>query len=386
MASVTRRPNGQWRARYRDSAGHEHAHHFARRVDAQAWLDGVTTAVQTGSYVDPARSRLTVGALAEQWIKGKVSLKPTTRALYDSVLRTHVLPRWREVTLTRVEHGEVQAWVAQLVASGLSAGHVRKVHGVLSGILSLAVRDRRLPSNPALGVDLPHTRERPRRYLTATEVEQLAATAGDGRLAVLVLAYCGLRWSELAGLRVGRLDLMRRRLIVAEAMTEVNGGRLIWGAPKSHESRSVPIPRIVVDDLARHVAGKGHDDLVFTTTNGAPLRNRNARRDWFDAAAAEIGQAGLTPHELRHTAASLAVSSGANVKAVQRMLGHASAALTLDRYADLFDDDLDAVADRLDAVARTARGLLADSLRTGAEIRILPTSPETATGPVIRGL
>ena len=82
-------------------------------------------------------------------------------------------------------------------------------------------------------------RERPRRYLSAAQVEQLAATPGDGRLAVLVLAYCGLRWSELAALRVARLDLMRRRLTVAEAMTEVNGGRIVWGAPKSHESRSV---------------------------------------------------------------------------------------------------------------------------------------------------
>jgi integrase len=80
------------------------------------------------------------------------------------------------------------------------------------------------------------------------------------------------------------------------------------------------------------------------------LRNRNARRSWFDAAAAAIDEPGLTPHELRHTAASLAVSAGANVKAVQRMLGHASAAMTLDRYADLFDDDLDAVADRLDSI------------------------------------
>jgi integrase len=84
------------------------------------------------------------------------------------------------------------------------------------------------------------------------------------------------------------------------------------------------------------------------------LRNRSARRSWFDAAAAAINQPGLTSHELRHTAASLAVSAGANVKAVQRMLGHASAAMTVDRYPDLFDDELDAVADRLDAVYRRA--------------------------------
>ena len=81
---------------------------------------------------------------------------------------------------------------------------------------------------------------------------------------------------------------------------------------------------------------------------GRPLRNLNFRRDVFDQAAEDAGLAGLTPHELRHTAASLAVSAGVKVKAVQKMLGHASAAMTLDVYAGLFDDDLDAVAERLD--------------------------------------
>jgi integrase len=94
--------------------------------------------------------------------------------------------------------------------------------------------------------------------------------------------------------------------------------------------------------------------MVFTSTDGDVLRNRNARRAWFDRAATAIGQTGLTPHELRHTAASLAMSAGANVEAVQRMLGHASAALALDRYATLFDDDLDDVGTRLDALAMAA--------------------------------
>jgi len=138
-------------------------------------------------------------------------------------------------------------------------------------------------------------------------------------------------------------------------MTEVNGGRIEWGTPKNHERRSVPLPRFLADELTPHLAGRDASDLVFTSTRGEVLRNRNARRAWFDNAAALIGQPGLTPHELRHTAASLAVSAGANVKAVQRMLGHASAAMTLDVYSDLFDDDLDAVAERLDAVARKAR-------------------------------
>jgi integrase len=138
---------------------------------------------------------------------------------------------------------------------------------------------------------------------------------------------------------------------VVEAVSKVRG-KLIWGTPKSHQIRSVPIPRFLVDDLALVMAGKAQGDVVFTTRRGAVLRNLNFRRDVFDAAATAAGLDGLTPHELRHTAASLAVSAGANVKAVQRMLGHASAAMTLDVYSGLFDDDLDGVAERLDAGAR----------------------------------
>jgi len=167
----------------------------------------------------------------------------------------------------------------------------------------------------------------------------------------LVLAFCGLRWGEAAGLKVGRVDLLRRRLLVAESLSEVNG-RLVWGTPKNHQHRSVPIPSFLVDMLAEVIASKTDIEsvLVFTTWHGKPLRNLNFRRDVFDRAAEDAGLAGLTPHELRHTAASLAVSAGANVKAVQRMLGHASAAMTLDVYSGLFDDDLDGVAERLNQV------------------------------------
>jgi hypothetical protein len=166
---------------------------------------------------------------------------------------------------------------------------------------------------------------------------------------------------ELAALRVKRVDLRRRRLLIAESVTEVNG-KAVSGTPKTHHHRrSVPLPRFLVDPLKDRVAGRHRDDLVFTSPDCEVLHNNNFRRRVFDRAARDAGLAGLTLHELRHTAASLAVAEGANVKAVQRMLGHASAAMTLDVYADLFEDDLDRVADRLDRVA-TRMG--ADSLRT----------------------
>jgi integrase len=165
-------------------------------------------------------------------------------------------------------------------------------------------------------------------------------------------------------LRVRRVDLLRRRLEVAESVTEVSG-RLVTGTPKTHQRRSVPIPRSLVDELAATMAGKSPDDLVFTSPDGLTLRLMNFRRRTFDAAADRAGLSGLTPHELRHTAASLAVAAGANVKAVQRMLGHASAAMTIDVYSGLFDDDLDGLADRLDAVAVSAA---ADFLRTRSAV------------------
>jgi hypothetical protein len=131
----------------------------------------------------------------------------------------------------------------------------------LSGILGLAVRDRRLAVNPALGVALPPMQEKRRRYLTAEQLEALAV-AGPGRTAVLVLGYCGLRWSELAALRVRHFDLLRRRGLVEEAVTEVDGSRLVWDTPKTHGRRSVPLPRFLVDELARTVVTRPADELA----------------------------------------------------------------------------------------------------------------------------
>ena len=91
----------RWRARYYDSSGRRHAQHFDRKTDAQRWLDSVTTAVGTGSYVDPNRSKVTLGVVAEQWMAGKINLKPTTRARYENALTVHVLPRWEDSTARR---------------------------------------------------------------------------------------------------------------------------------------------------------------------------------------------------------------------------------------------------------------------------------------------
>lgn len=360
MGNIQKRDNGRWRARYRDPFGKEHARHFTRRLDAERWLASVENAKHRGEWIDPALSRITVGEWAQRWLAAQVHLKPATRHRYGNLLRVQVLPHWQRLRLAEVTHADVAAWVAGLQADGYAASTIRQAHRVLSLMLALAVRDRRLTHNPAEGVRLPRMHRKEPVFLTHGQVDELADACTSYELFIRVLAYTGLRWGEATALEVRRVDLMRRRLEVARSAVDL-GKDITYGLPKTHQRRSVPLTRSLVDELAEHIAGKGPDDLVFTSPRGTPLRNHNFRARVFGPAAVTIGVPDLTPHDLRHTAASLAVQAGANVKAVQRMLGHASAAMTLDVYAGLFGDDLDAVADRLDEAASQAR---ADSLRT----------------------
>lgn len=359
MGNIQKRPSGQWRARYRDPSGREHARHFRRRIDAERWLASVEHAKHRGEWIDPSLSRITVGEWAVKWLQAQVQLKPLTRERYNNILRVQILPRWNRVRLAEVTHADVVGWIAALQADGYAAATIRQTHRVFSLMMSLAVRDRRLSYNPAEGVRLPRVTRKEPVFLTHQQVDRLAAASEGFELFIRLLAYTGLRWGEATALQVRRVDLMRRRLEVVRSAVDL-GREVSYGTPKTHQRRSVPIPRSLVEKLAEHIAGKGPDDLVFTSPRGAPLRNHNFRARVFTPAATAIGVPHLTPHDLRHTAASLAVQAGANVKAVQRMLGHASAAMTLDVYAGLFADDLDAVAERLDEAAARAR---ADSCR-----------------------
>ena len=248
---------------------------------------------------------------AERWLDVQVQLKPTTQARYRSILDVHVIPAGERSSWRRVRHADVQKWVAEL-SSERSAATVRKVHRVLSQVLGSAVKDgrlvrnvaegRRTPARPIQGAPLPDPRagSRTRRRLRGRPGEQVrlhdAADRAAYRLLVLFLAYTGLRWGELAGLRVGRLDLMRRRASIVETYVVVDG-HVVASDPKNHERREVPVPRFLVDELAAHVAGKAADALVFGGEKaGTPMRSRTFQRAVFDEAAAAVGLDGLTPH------------------------------------------------------------------------------------------
>ena len=371
---VEKRSTGRWRARYRGPDGRERSKTFERRVDAERWIAGVAFGIARGEWTDPARARVTVGDWSRQWMSAKSpSLKATTRQDYQSILRTCILPTWERIPLAAVTHSDIATWVAQLAAQ-TGPSRCRKSATLLSGIMAAAVRDQRIARNPCDGVSLPRLPEHQQRFLTMTELQDLANHAGVYRLMILVLGLCGLRFGECAALRVRSVDLLRRRLRVSESVSEVNG-HMIWSTPKTHQSRDVPIPRSLIDALVAQTAGKNPEDVLFSSPNGEPIRLANWRQRAWDPAVKAADLVGLTPHDLRHTAASLAIGSGASVKHVQRMLGHKDAAMTLNVYASLFEDDLDDVSERLDAALREAA---AACVRPGAIRQVIDIPCATA--------
>ncbi|GAA2501188.1 tyrosine-type recombinase/integrase [Terrabacter carboxydivorans] len=350
MASIGKNPRGTgWQARWRDPGGRQRKKNFPRKVDAQRWLDQMQAERHRGQYIDPTAGKVRVRDVAEAWASGLTHLKVSTATRYRGLLTGHILPRFGSWAIADLRHTDVRDWVRDLSASGLSAGSVRQAHRVLSLILAEAVKDGRISRNAASGVQLPRAVRLEPRFLTAEEVGRLVAAAGSNGLSVAVLAFCGLRFGELSALKVRRVNLLRRRLVVAESVTEV-GGRLVWSTPKTNRTRTVPFPPALGPGIEALCVGKGPDDLLFTAPGGGAVRLGNWRHRVFDPACREAGLVNVRPHDLRHTAASLAIAAGANVKAVQQMLGHASAAMTLDVYAGLFGDDLDAVALALDGL------------------------------------
>jgi integrase len=381
----------RWRARYRDPAGRERSRSFVRKVDAERFLVGIEDAKLRGAYVDPAAGKVPLAEWAERWFNTTATLRPSTRKDYQTLLNNQVLPAFGDMTLLAIDALAVREWVAELVAGGLSAKRARKAHQVLSQILASGVDGGRLPRNVAEGIKLPKVQRKEMHFLTAAQVEALAdAIAPPYGVLIRFAAYTGLRPCEFVALKAGRLDLLRGAARVAEAAPEV-AGRLAWGGVKTHEARTVRLPRSVAQELGGYLADRLHGpaDLVFTAPRGGPLRESKFVPGYFkpaigatNQALAELGQdshpaplpAELRLYDLRHTAASLMIRQGASIKAVQRQLGHATASITLDVYGHLFPDELDALAGSLEdaraearaSLARTQRGPAVLPLREGA--------------------
>lgn len=299
----------------------------------------------------PAAGRMKLGEYAHEWLASKHNLKPSTRARYQVVLDT-AIAKHADVALGDISRRFVREWIAEL-SRDLAPASVHKTVGVLRQVLAMAVTDNRLALNPVDGVELPSVTAVEQRFLTLEQLHALADAASAHRALVYVLGTCGLRFGEVAELRWRDVDLENLRLRISRSVTLVDGVFVV-GSPKNGKARTVSLPAFVADLLTPREL----DALVFPDSAGGHMRGSNVRRRWWSqaVAAAQLFPRTVTDaagkvtvvydfklHELRHTAASLAIQSGANIKALQNMLGHESAGLTLDRYGHLYGSDVEAV-------------------------------------------
>ncbi|MBE5506430.1 hypothetical protein E3G54_003748 [Mycobacteroides abscessus] len=370
----------RWKARYVDAESNERYKVFEVKREAEAWLRDRLSEVTMGTHIDPRLGKITVTDVYKSWESAQGHIAKKTAATRKTAWTVHVHPRWAKIPISEVKTTAVRAWVAKLVKDEVGVPTIENSFHVLRMVMASAVEDGRIPRNPCEGVKLPKRQHADRGYLTHNQVLALSDACSRDGLVVRFLAYTGLRWGEMAALRVQDFDMQRRRVSISRSVTESGG--LDWKTPKTWERRSVPFPSAVSDELSACMTGKKRAELVFTDLRGGVLRVSNWRDRVFAPAVSVCQEADetlptITPHDLRHTAASLAISAGANVKAVQRMLGHARASMTLDTYADLFDADLDEVAGALD-VAITAAQKNQDETPAASVRHLHPDDPSTA--------
>ena len=315
-----------WRAGYRGPDGREHSKSFPRKVDAERWLRDELQKQDQGLWINPNAGAMLFAEWAQAWLAGKASIGVKTQAGYQSVLNSRVLPAFGGLPLARITSEAVASWIGEMTAEGLSASRIRNCFNVLASCLDTAAFRGLIGRNPARGLELPRQPAYDdHRFLTAAEVDRFveAVETYADRSLILVLAYGGLRWGEAVALRRERVDMLRRRLHITEASTEVSG-RLVFGEPKTHRRRTVQLPTFVAESMGRHLQDRPTDGdaFVWVAPKGGPLRYNPYRRRVWDKATRQAGLDGVTPHVLRHSCASLMRAAGADVKQIQQQLGH----------------------------------------------------------------
>lgn len=356
MASIQKRPDGRWRARYRDPAGRERAKHFDRKVDAQRFLNTVEAAKLRGQYVDPG-DKTTVAEYARRWVDARPHRATTARRM-DAQIRNHI-----EGTtlggrrLAAVLPSDVQAWVTAL-SKELAPSTLAQQVTMLRAIFSAAALDRLVGSSPVVRISTPRVEQERVVPLTVAQVRELAgAVPARNQAMVLTQAGLGLRIGELLALRAQDVNFLGRSVRIEHQLEERTRERVEPKTPRSR--RTIPLPAFVGDALAAHMRQWSPLD------DGSLFWGQNSRKPYDHAhygtkilakavgkLAAAKGSAfppGTTSHALRHHYASVLLAGGESVVAVAERLGHEDAAMVLRVYGHLMPDSEDRTRKVVDA-------------------------------------
>lgn len=335
MSSIQKRPDGQWRARYRDGARKEHARHFSRKIDAQRWLNEVTASVVTGRYVDPKAGRITFAQWFEQWAAQQVWATGTKLKAEQALAAA----TFRESEIRAILPSHVQAWVKGLSVR-LAPATVAVYYNLISSAFRAAVTDKVIAENPCAGAKLPRKRRREAAMtIPASEQVKAALKVAPECFApyIAVCAFAGLRLGEAAGLQLADVDFLRRTISVSRQIQGNTKASAEVVPPKHGSERAVYVADELLQILARHVETTGvfgREQWLFGT--GGTYFNRNSAADRWRQVREDAGIGKFTLHDLRHFFVSGLIADGCDVVTVQRAVGHATPSITLNTYSHLW--------------------------------------------------
>jgi len=313
-----------------------------------------------GDSLMPRGGTITVAQWIDLWWPSyEVTLKPSSAVSSGGIVRRYIRPMLGAHTLDDLASNPlaVKRWVADLLAGKTQSGRplapktVHNAHGQLHRLMADAVVQRLIRNNPCSHTGLPEVSQDEMRFLTEQEAERLISAMPERwRPLVMLLLFAGLRWGEAIGLRIGRVDVLSRKLMVVETLQELAGtAEMIFVSPKSKRSRrTVTFPVRIAAELAELVGMRERDELLFTAVQGGPVRYRQFWRRIWRPSLQRAGLPGLRLHDLRHTHAAWLISAGVPMLAVSRRLGHASIMVTMDRYGHLLPEVDDSIVSALD--------------------------------------
>jgi integrase len=374
--SVKQTRYGTWQARWRDIDGKQRARSFRTRAQADKHERKVRTDTDRGLPTAPGR-RLSTAAWASQWLTSAHNIAASSRRMYRESWG-HVEAELGKIPLHRLTAAHIDKALAAYSETGAAASSVARAYRMLRRMLNVAVDRDLILKSPMRGVRAPRVPRQEMRFLSADELERLASAIDPRyRSLILVAGWGGLRWGELAGLRMGDVDHDARRVRVTGQLS--TDGRTWKPETKTSGRRTVDLPASVMvelqnaeipgrscpDDIEEpsRVSGQQRryqtDDYVWTQPAGGGLNHSNFRRRYWLPAVTAAGLSPLRIHDLRHTSVALAIAAGAHPAEIQAQLGHTSIKTTLDEYGHILPSSQRQVAERLEKVRSDTRRLRA---------------------------
>ena len=310
-------------------------------------------------------TKATVRAWMDEWLETYCTnkLKPYTVKSYNGIIDNHIVKHLGAMPLQSVRGSDIQRMYNNMIADGASPKTVKNIGAVAHKAFSMAVKQGIIAANPCDAAELPAMVRHEIKPLTDAEIPLfLQAIDGDPMANAYALClFCGLREGECLGLSWNQVDFEKKSITISQQLQKekAKGGKY-YIAPftKSNRPRTIIPPAIAFEYLKRE---KGHqaemrltagqmwdnpNNLVFTNAGGGNLAISTFYKT-FKRIAAAIGRPDARPHDLRHTAATVAIASGSDVKSVQDLLGHATASFTLNVYAHTSEKMMEDTAVRM---------------------------------------